>query len=292
MKITVLNLKKQYGRRSVPALNDVSFEIGGGVLGLLGRNGAGKTTLMRILATAIKQSSGSVMFDDRDIFKNLKEYRSKLGYLPQTTSLIPSMNVYEFLDYICVLKGIGKKSDRIDEIDRCVNIVGLADEHRKRLSKYSGGMLRRAGIAQALIGSPEILIIDEPTTGLDPEERLYFLNLLAQISCSQTTLLSTHIIHDIESICENICVLDRGNLMYSGRTSGMIADVEGRVWQVICEPGAENRVKSLATVVSIAYTAGRPVVRYISESPVWDGSEPSKATLEDAYIYALGGVKR
>lgn len=291
MKITVENLSKRYNKK-VLALNDVNLELNGGVLGLIGRNGAGKTTLMRILATAIKQTEGSVKFDDKDIFKHLKEYRSKLGYLPQTTSLMPTMNIYEFLDYMCVLKKITKKADRIDEIDRVVNIVGLEDEKKKRLGKYSGGMLRRAGIAQALLGSPALLIIDEPTTGLDPEERLYFLNLLSQISYTQTTLLSTHIIHDIESICENVCVLEKGNVMYSGSTADLTATVEGKVWQVTCSAQEAEKLKADNLAVSVAYVAGRPVVRYISEASAVEGSELVAATLEDAYIHSLGGVKR
>lgn len=291
MKITVENLSKRYNK-NVLALNNVNLELNGGVLGLIGRNGAGKTTLMRILATAIKQTEGSVRFDDKDIIKNLKEYRAQLGYLPQTTNLMPTMNIYEFLDYMCVLKKITKKSERLDEIDRVVHIVGLEDEKKKRLGKYSGGMLRRAGIAQALIGSPALLIIDEPTTGLDPEERLYFLNLLSQISYTQTTLLSTHIIHDIESICENVCVLEKGNVMYSGSTADLTATVEGKVWQVQTTPQEAEKLKAENLAVSVAYVAGKPIVRYISESSVVEGSELVQATLEDAYIHSLGGVKR
>ena len=215
-----------------------------------------------------------------------------MGYLPQTTNLMPTMNIYEFLDYMCVLKKITKKSERLDEIDRVVHIVGLEDEKKKRLGKYSGGMLRRAGIAQALIGSPALLIIDEPTTGLDPEERLYFLNLLSQISYTQTTLLSTHIIHDIESICENVCVLEKGNVMYSGSTADLTATVEGKVWQAQTTPQEAEKLKAENLAVSVAYVAGKPIVRYISDFSLVDGSELVQATLEDAYIHSLGGVKR
>lgn len=291
MKLTIDHLSKRYSHGTL-ALQDVSFAVDGGVFGLLGRNGAGKTTLLRIIATALKPSGGRVLFDDRETSAHLKEFRLSLGYLPQSSSLMPGMNIYEFLDYMCVLKGITKKSSRVEEIDRCVQIVGLQDEKRKRLRNYSGGMLRRAGIAQALLGSPKLLIIDEPTTGLDPEERLYFLNLLSRISFSQTTLLSTHIIHDIESICENVCVLEQGKLLYAGSTADMIRKQEGRVWQSVCEPGAEEAMKRQLTVVSVSYNAGKPTVRYLSDFPVADGSEPVAATLEDAYIGTLGGVKR
>lgn len=291
MHIQIENLHKKYGAKST-ALREIDLEINGGVFGLLGRNGAGKTTLMRILATAIKPTSGRILFDGKELWAHTKEFRAQLGYLPQITSLMPSMNVYEFLDYVCLLKRITKKSDRLDEIDRCVHIVGLENETKKRLSKYSGGMLRRAGIAQALIGSPSLLIIDEPTTGLDPEERLHFLNLLSQISRTQTTLLSTHIIHDIESICPGICVLDEGNVMYTGATADMIARVEGNVWQTVCAPGEEQSLKETAAVVSVKYAEGKPIVRYISDRAVCDQSARVQATLEDAYIYALGGVKR
>lgn len=291
MKLTIDHLSKKYPRGTL-ALQDVSMEIGGGVFGLLGRNGAGKTTLMRIIATAMKQSGGKVLFDGKETSEHLKEFRSMLGYLPQSSALMPGMNIYEFLDYVCVLKGITKKSRRIEEIDRCVQIVGLQEEKKKRLRSYSGGMLRRAGIAQALLSAPKLLIIDEPTTGLDPEERLYFLNLLSRISYTQTTLLSTHIIHDIESICENVCVLEQGKLMYAGSTSDLIRQQEHRVWQVACEPGEEEVMKQQLTVVSISYTAGRPTVRYLSDVSAVDGSDQVVATLEDAYIGSLGGVKR
>ncbi len=291
MTLTVDSLVKNYNKKS-QALKGVSMNIEGGVYGLIGRNGAGKTTLMRILATVMHPTSGGVTADGTDVFKILPDYRGKLGYLPQNTQLMPSMNIVEFLDYVCVLKGIKDKAKRKEEIERCIEIVGLEGEEKKRLAKYSGGMLRRAGIAQSLLGSPQLLIIDEPTTGLDPEERLYFINLLSKISGSQTILLSTHIIHDIESICRNVCVLERGEVKYEGSTEKLIERVAGRVWHYEGTPGEEQGLKDKTTVVSVNYMAGKPVIRYVSDESVKDGSENVTATLEDAYIESLGGVKR
>ena len=189
MKIEIKNLTKIYPRGKKKALNGVNIEIGQGIFGLIGRNGAGKTTLMRIVATIMDATDGEIYFDGKELKANKDEFRSSLGYLPQSTKLMPRMNIVEFLDYVCILKGIKNKAERKERIASAIETVGLVGEEKKRLGKYSGGMLRRAGIAQALIGDPKVLIIDEPTTGLDPEERLYFLNLLSKIAMERTIIL-------------------------------------------------------------------------------------------------------
>ena len=209
MKIEIKNLTKVYPRGKKKALNGVNIEIGQGIFGLIGRNGAGKTTLMRIVATIMDATDGEIWFDGKELKANKDEFRSSLGYLPQSTKLMPRMNIVEFLDYVCILKGIKNKEERKTRIASAIETVGLVGEEKKRLGKYSGGMLRRAGIAQALIGDPKVLIIDEPTTGLDPEERLYFLNLLSKIAMERTIIFSTHITADIEHLCNNICVWSR-----------------------------------------------------------------------------------
>ena len=190
MKIEIKNLTKIYPRGKKKALNGVNIEIGQGIFGLIGRNGAGKTTLMRIVATIMDATDGEIYFDGKELKANKDEFRSSLGYLPQSTKLMPRMNIVEFLDYVCILKGIKNKEERKTRIASAIETVGLVGEEKKRLGKYSGGMLRRAGIAQALIGDPKVLIIDEPTTGLDPEERLYFLNLLSKIAMERTMTTS------------------------------------------------------------------------------------------------------
>lgn len=292
MKIEIKNLTKIYPRGKKKALNGVNIEIGQGIFGLIGRNGAGKTTLMRIVATIMDATDGEIYFDGKELKANKDEFRSSLGYLPQSTKLMPRMNIVEFLDYVCILKGIKNKAERKERIASAIETVGLVGEEKKRLGKYSGGMLRRAGIAQALIGDPKVLIIDEPTTGLDPEERLYFLNLLSKIAMERTIIFSTHITADIEHLCNNICVLEQGEVKYLGEKTEFINRINGKLYEHTGSQYEEEQLRKDTIVTSVAYVDGRPRVRYVAEAPLFDGSVPVAPTLEDSYIYALGGVKR
>ncbi|MBR2459842.1 MAG: ATP-binding cassette domain-containing protein [Clostridia bacterium] len=292
MKIEIKNLTKIYPRGKKKALNGVNIEIGQGIFGLIGRNGAGKTTLMRIVATIMDATDGEIFFDGKELKANKDEFRSSLGYLPQSTKLMPRMNIVEFLDYVCILKGIKNKAERKERIASVIETVGLVGEEKKRLGKYSGGMLRRAGIAQALIGDPKVLIIDEPTTGLDPEERLYFLNLLSKIAMERTIIFSTHITADIEHLCNNICVLEQGEVKYLGEKAEFINRINGKLYEHTGSQYEEEQLRKDTIVTSVAYVDGRPRVRYVAEAPLFDGSVPVAPTLEDSYIYALGGVKR
>ena len=292
MKIEIKNLTKIYPRGKKKALNGVNIEIGQGIFGLIGRNGAGKTTLMRIVATIMDATDGEIYFDGKELKANKDEFRSSLGYLPQSTKLMPRMNIVEFLDYVCILKGIKNKAERKEKIASAIETVGLVGEEKKRLGKYSGGMLRRAGIAQALIGDPKVLIIDEPTTGLDPEERLYFLNLLSKIAMERTIIFSTHITADIEHLCNNICVLEQGEVKYLGEKTEFINRINGKLYEHTGSQYEEEQLRKDTVVTSVAYVDGRPRVRYVAEAPLFEGSVPVAPTLEDSYIYALGGVKR
>ena len=292
MKIEIKNLTKVYPRGKKKALNGVNIEIGQGIFGLIGRNGAGKTTLMRIVATIMDATDGEIYFDGKELKANKDEFRSSLGYLPQSTKLMPRMNIVEFLDYVCILKGIKNKEERKTRIASAIETVGLLGEEKKRLGKYSGGMLRRAGIAQALIGDPKVLIIDEPTTGLDPEERLYFLNLLSKIAMERTIIFSTHITADIEHLCNNICVLEQGEVKYLGEKGEFINRINGKLYEHSGSQYEEEQLRKDTVVTSVAYVDGRPRVRYVAEAPLFEGSVPVAPTLEDSYIYALGGVKR
>ncbi|MBQ3003290.1 MAG: ATP-binding cassette domain-containing protein [Clostridia bacterium] len=292
MKIEIKNLTKIYPRGKKKALNGVNIEIGQGIFGLIGRNGAGKTTLMRIVATIMDATDGEIYFDGKELKANKDEFRSSLGYLPQSTKLMPRMNIVEFLDYVCILKGIKNKTERKEKIANAIETVGLVGEEKKRLGKYSGGMLRRAGIAQALIGDPKVLIIDEPTTGLDPEERLYFLNLLSKIAMERTIIFSTHITADIEHLCNNICVLEQGEVKYLGEKGTFINRIEGKLYEHTGTPTQEEQLRKDTVVTSVAYVDGRPRVRYVAEVPLFEDSVPVAPTLEDSYIFALGGVKR
>ena len=291
MELTIKNISKSY-KKGTLALDDLSLTIPSGVYGLIGRNGAGKTTLLRILASVLTPTSGEILLDGEPIMKNLGAYRKMLGYLPQNTKLMPQLNIVEFLEYMAILKGMQDKNEIKYEVDRCIEIAGLGHERKKRLSKYSGGMLRRAGIAQALLGDPKIIIVDEPTTGLDPEERLHFLNLISSIGVDKIVILSTHIIHDIENICPNVCILNKGKMMYSGSTVGMVDSIKDMLWTAEINAGEEIDLKKRAVVTNVTYTYGKPNVRYVAKESMYDGSVQIPATLEDAYIYSVGGVSR
>ena len=291
MELVIKNITKVYGNKYT-ALKDVNIEVPSGVYGLIGRNGAGKTTLLRILASVMAPTSGDVLWCGKSISENISSYRKELGYLPQSTKLMPQLNIVEFLEYMAILKGITDKVESKREVERCIDIAGLGNERKKLLAKYSGGMLRRAGIAQALLGDPKIIIVDEPTTGLDPEERLHFLNLISSIGTDKIILLSTHIIHDIENICQNVCIIEKGNIMYSGKTTDMVETIKDKTWTATIKAGEESEIKKKAVVTNVTYTFGNPMVRYISDGSVYDGSTPATATLEDAYIYSVGGVAR
>jgi len=292
MNIEIKNVTKIYPRGKKKALNAVNIEIGEGIFGLIGRNGAGKTTLMRIIATIMDATEGEIYFDGKELLANKDEFRSSLGYLPQSTKLMPRMNIVEFLDYVCVMKGIKDKAERTERIHKAIETVGLVGEEKKRLRSYSGGMLRRAGIAQALIGDPKVLIIDEPTTGLDPEERGYFLNLLSKIAADRIIIFSTHITADIEHLCKNICVLETGEVKYLGEKGSFIERIEGKLWEHVGTPAEEEMLRRETVVTSVTYIDGQPCVRYVADEAKTEGSVVVKATLEDAYIYALGGVRR
>ena len=292
MNIEIKNLTKIYPRGKKRALDGVNITIGEGIFGLIGRNGAGKTTLMRIVATIMDATEGEIYFDGKELNANKDEFRSSLGYLPQSTKLMPQLNIVEFLDYVCIMKGIKNKSERQSRIAAAIETVGLVGEEKKRLRNYSGGMLRRAGIAQALIGDPKVLIIDEPTTGLDPEERLYFLNLLSKIARDRTIIFSTHITADIEHLCQNICVLEQGEVKYLGVKGEFIDRIEGKLWEHTGTPEDEEMLRRETTVTSVTYVDGSPRVRYVADEAMTENSQNIKPTLEDAYIYALGGVKR
>ena len=239
MEIQITSLKKTYGNKTV--LDSVTFSIGNGMFGLIGRNGAGKTTLMRILATLSRPSGGQVTFNGIPL-QDTKKIRSFIGYLPQEFSLYQDMSILEIMRYLAALSDIPEKTCR-ERIPRLLQQVNLWDDRTKKAGKLSGGMKRRLGIAQALLDDPQVLIVDEPTAGLDPEERLRFYTLLDEFSGSRTVVVSSHIMSDIEAVCENVAVLDAGRLLFAGTVGELAKKAEGKVFELAIPKKEQDAVK-------------------------------------------------
>jgi ABC-type multidrug transport system ATPase subunit len=287
MKIQIQDLNKIYdnGKR---ALAEVNLEIENGMFGLLGPNGAGKSTLMRILVTLMKPTEGKVTINGFDLLKDRGEIRKMLGYLPQDFRFFTKLKTWEFLDYAAGLSGITNKAIRSEKVDEWLDKVGLFDVRERSANKLSGGMKRRLGIAQALIGDPQIIIVDEPTTGLDPEERIRFRNILSEISQRDVIIiLSTHIVGDISSICQNLALLSKGRVAYQGSPEELIKKTKGHVWQVNTSGFEYEMLKEKYAIIStIPSEEGWEVQMVGDELNVKNaiGIEPN---LEHAYVYFM-----
>ncbi|GGG14611.1 ABC transporter ATP-binding protein [Paenibacillus aceti] len=268
------------------ALHDVNLTLSEGMVGLLGPNGAGKSTLMRILATLAKPTSGEAYINGIPLHK-AEDVRKIIGYLPQQFQVYPQLTGAEFLDYVGVMKGISSKRQRTQEVAKLLEQVNLQDKATKKIRTYSGGMKRRLGIAQALLGSPQVLIVDEPTAGLDPEERVRFRNLLTRFSLGRVVLLSTHIVADIESNCRQIAVLDQGRVRMSGELAELQAWGQGRVWEGILTEQEYGQLDPLS-IVSTRRTEEGMLCKIIAEAPVNSRMRRVNPTLEDGYLALLG----
>lgn len=287
MNISIQNLNKVYGNGK-HALSDVSLDIESGMFGLLGPNGAGKSTLMRILVTLMKPTSGKILIDGLDITKNRSEIRNILGYLPQDFRFFTKLKTWEFLDYAARLAGIKNKKERLQKVDMWLENVGLFDARDRNADKLSGGMKRRLGIAQALIGDPKLLVVDEPTTGLDPEERIRFRNILSDISQKDAIIiLSTHIVGDISSICQNMTLLDNGKLGFSGRPEKLIEMSKGHVWQINTSGTDYDILKNTYPVISTIPTDDGWDVQFVANELNMPGAVQIEPTLEHAYVYFM-----
>lgn len=287
MKIEINNLSKIYPNGN-QALTNINLTIDSGMFGLLGPNGAGKSTLMRILVTLMKPSSGEVLFDGKDIRKHRKELRALLGYLPQDFRFFTALKTWEFLDYSGALAGIRNSRKRIHEVDRLLDQVGLLEVRDRSANKLSGGMKRRLGIAQALIGNPRLIIVDEPTTGLDPDERIRFRNILSQLSQNNVTIiLSTHIVGDISSTCHSMALLNKGELVFSGPPEELVNSARGHVYRLILTADEYETAKEKYNVIStIPVERGWEVQMVSDEPPEYDHIhvEPN---IEHAYVYYM-----
>ena len=290
MEIVINNLSKNYGKKS--AIKNVSVTIHSGMYGLLGRNGAGKTSLMRILATLSVPSSGEISMNGIPI-KETTKIREIVGYLPQDFSFYRNMSVYGAMDYLGLLSNIPDKV-RKERISALLEQVNLKENVRTKVKALSGGMKRRLGIAQALLHNPQILIVDEPTAGLDPEERIRFRNLLSEFAEDRIVILSTHISSDVESSCENIGVLDNGRMIWSGGTEGLVKQAEGKVYLISAAKKKDKLIKEKYTVLNIIASGSGTQYRVLSDTPPEEKHILQDPTLEDGYMYLLsqtdGGI--
>jgi ABC-2 type transport system ATP-binding protein len=287
MKLSIEKVGKRY-RGDFWGLRDFTLDLGPGVLGLLGPNGAGKSTLMRILATITRATEGRVQWNGEDIARTPDNLRSVLGYLPQDFGVYPNLNAVEFLEYIAAVKGIDAKAAR-RRIEELLVLVNLTEARKRPLGGFSGGMRQRIGIAQALLNDPKLLIVDEPTVGLDPEERVRFRNLLSDLGGERIVLLSTHIVSDVEATATDIAVVDRGRLLAHAEPEELLRRVEGSVWEWVL-PSAELPAARERWKISSTFRRADGVhARVVSATPPSPQAVPVAPTLEDAYLSVLEG---
>ena len=276
----------------VKALSDVDLVINAGMFGLLGPNGAGKSTLMRICATLQVPSSGHVRFDGIDVLKDPEALRKVLGYLPQDFGVYPRVSAYRMLDHLAVLKGLAAASERKTVVEGLLAQVNLWEVRHKSLSGYSGGMRQRFGIAQALLGDPRLIIVDEPTAGLDPEERNRFLNLLAEIGENVVVILSTHIVEDVADLCPAMAGISGGRIIRQGAPAELVRSLTGRIWKKSIPKAALDDYRGRHEVISNRLFAGQTVIHVLSDADPGDGFEPIPGGLEDLYFSTLSSNRR
>ncbi len=284
MKLTIDHVSKRYGANTL-ALQDFSLELGSGILGLLGPNGAGKTTLMSILATITKPTNGTISWNGTDLAADPNAIRSVLGYLPQDFGVYPNLNAVEFLEYLAAVKGLDAESAR-RRIDELLNLVNLTDVRKRPLGGYSGGMRQRIGIAQALLNDPKLLIVDEPTAGLDPEERVRFRNLLSDLSGDRIVILSTHIVSDVEATATDIALISQGRLVAHAAPEDLLRAVEGKVWEWVVPSSELNAARQQFLISNTTRRSDGVHVRLLASQPP-PGTSPVAPTLEDAYLFCL-----
>lgn len=283
--LKIKDISKTYDN-GVKALNNVNLDIPKGMFGLLGPNGAGKSSLMRTIATLQQADTGSIQFDDIDVLTQPNELRQRLGYLPQDFGVYPRISAYELLDHLAILKGIANKGERKEAVDGLLAHTNLFQHRKKAVSGFSGGMRQRFGIAQALLGDPDLLIVDEPTAGLDPEERNRFHNLLVTLGEEKVIILSTHIVDDVSELCPNMAVLGNGQILLQGNPLDVTADLNGQIWRKTVSIEEAAVLENTLPVISKRLFAGRTVLHVLApDAP--EGFETAPATLEDVYFSTL-----
>ena len=281
--IKINSLSKTYPN-GVKALDDVSLEIQNGMFGLLGPNGAGKSSLMRTLATLQEADEGSVMFDEIDMLNQPIEVRKILGYLPQEFGVYPRVTAEQLLDHVAILKGISNKGERKELVKYLLQKVNLYDKRNKSVKGFSGGMKQRVGIAQALIGNPRLIIVDEPTAGLDPGERNRFHNLLADVGEDVIVILSTHIVDDVRELCSEFAIMNLGRIVYKGSPSAALNELKGQVWMKLVEREELDHLKTIHEVISDKMVAGKPQIHVLSDTNPGDGFTSVEPNLEDVFF--------
>lgn len=285
MELRFDRITKEYGSKI--AVDRVSAKLGPGVHGLLGANGAGKTTLMRMACGVLRPTSGEVLFDGAPVERMGGDYRAILGYLPQDFGYYPEFAALDFMEYMAALKGLGRREARERSLE-LLSAVGLEGEERRRIRTFSGGMKQRLGIAQAMINDPEVLVLDEPTAGLDPKERVLFRNLIAGFARDKAVLLSTHIVSDVESIADRILVMRAGAIAMEGAPAELVARAKGKVWEAEVAASEAERLSERLAVANAHYLGnGAAILRYVADAPEIPGSAPAAPTLEDLYLYVF-----
>lgn len=289
--LTITNLSHTYPN-GVKAISDLTLAVPKGMFGLLGPNGAGKSTLMRSIATLQTPTQGSITLGDLDVIKEPAKLRAQLGYLPQEFGVYPRVSALQLLDHFAKLKGFSNGKERKEMIEGLLNQVNLWAVRKKAVASFSGGMRQRFGIAQALIGSPKILIVDEPTAGLDPEERARFLNLLSGLSDEAVIILSTHIVDDVADLCPNMAIIAQGQIVAKGRTSDLVASLDGRIW---CRTVARDEVPSFSqrhNVISTRLFAGETLLHVLAETDPMDGFSIMQQGLDEYYMATIQAARK
>jgi len=289
MELIIKNLNKQYSN-GVHALSDVTLTIPTGMFGLLGPNGAGKSSLMRTLATLQDADSGSATLENIDILKQKEEVRKILGYLPQEFGVYPRVSAEDLLDHLALLKGFTNRSDRKEMVLHLLEKVNLTEHRKKSVSSYSGGMRQRFGIAQCLIGNPKLVIVDEPTAGLDPGERNRFYNILSEVGENIIVILSTHIVQDVRELCTQMAIMDKGKVLFSGQTEDALKEIQGKVWEKKVSKASLPEYQEKYSIISNKLVGGIPLIHAFSENAPDPEFIPAEETLEDVFFAKLNAL--
>ncbi|MFZ6742728.1 ABC transporter ATP-binding protein [Undibacterium sp. JH2W] len=289
MELRIQHLSKQYSN-GVQALKDINLTIPSGMFGLLGPNGAGKSTLMRTLATLQDADAGTATLDNIKISEQKDQIRRLLGYLPQDFGLYPKVSAYDLLDHFALLKGLLNRKQRKEAVDALLHQTNLYSVKNKHLGGFSGGMRQRFGIAQALLGDPKLIIVDEPTAGLDPEERVRFHNLLADIGTEKIVILSTHIVEDVADLCNNMAVIDKGSVILSGQPLRLIEQIQGKIWKRFIEKIELAAYQQKYPLISSRLTSGRTLIHVYADERPDNSFNPAQGNLEDVYFSAMAGL--